>query len=185
MTESIEKVRKAGIGVIAMKNLLNFNTRPRKPLDDIRENKNGSETYSQALLKWVLSNPNVDVIIPGITSFEQLAENMTIMGTKMSYDDHRLLYRFSSRMKGNYCMGLSGCTGCKEKCPKGVNISELNRCLGYAYGYGNIELARENYRYLPSSNYVEICADCEECLVKCVNGLNLTENIQKARMLFA
>ena len=26
--------------------------------------------------------------------------------------------------------------------------------------------------------------DCEECTVKCVNGLNLTENIQRARNLF-
>ena len=185
MTSSIEKVRKAGIGVIAMKNLLNFATRPRKPLPDIREDKSGTVTYTQALLKWVLSNRSVDVIIPGMTSFEQLAENMAIMGTKMSYDDHRILNQFSSRIERNYCMGLSGCTGCKEKCPKGVEIHEINRCLGYAYGYGNLDLAYENYRELPRSNRVDICSGCDECAVKCVNGLYLTENIQKARELFA
>ena len=52
-------------------------------------------------------------------------------------------------------------------------------------GYGDIELANENYRALPQSNLVDTCAGCDECVVQCVNGLNLTENIQKARELFA
>ena len=185
LTTSIEKIRKAGIGVIAMKNLLNFETRPRKPLPDIRKDKNNSVTYAQALFKWVLNNPYVDTIIPGMTSFEQLAENMAIMGTKLSYEDQNILYRFSERIKGSHCFGLAGCTGCKEQCPKGVNVSELNRCLGYVYGYEDYKLARENYEELPPSQRVDVCGDCEECVVKCINGLNLTENIQRARELFA
>ena len=31
----------------------------------------------------------------------------------------------------------------------------------------------------------DVCEDCEKCVVKCVNELNLTENIQRARELFA
>ena len=185
LTVSIEKMRKAGIAIIGMKNLLNFTTRPRKPLEDIREDKNGPVTYAQALLKWVLANPYVDTIIPGMTSFEQLAENMAIMGTKMSYEDSRILYKYSERTKGSDCLGLSGCTGCKEQCPRGVSVNELNRCLGYAYGYNDMRLAWENYRQLPRSSRVDICKDCTECVVKCVNGLNLTENIQRAKELFA
>ena len=66
-----------------------------------------------------------------------------------------------------------------------MEIHEINRCLGYACGYGDIELARENYRNLPESNRIDLCDNCTECAVKCVNGLNLTENIQRARELFA
>ncbi|MFC1693411.1 aldo/keto reductase, partial [Candidatus Latescibacterota bacterium] len=185
VSESIKKVREAGLAVIGMKNLLNFNTRPRKSLEDIRENKNGPVTYAQAHLKWVLSNTYIDTIIPGVTSFEQLQENISIMGKKMSYEDHNILYRFSERIKGSHCFGLAGCTGCKGQCPKGVNVSDLNRCLGYAYGYGDRRLAEENYINLTRSNRIDRCNDCEECIVKCINGLNLTKNIQKARELFA
>ncbi|MFC1651359.1 aldo/keto reductase [Candidatus Latescibacterota bacterium] len=184
LTKSIQDVRAAGIGVIAMKTLLNFNTRPRKPLEDIREDKNGPITYAQALLRWVLSNPSVDTIIPGMTSFEHLAENLAVMGTKLGYEDQLQLLRFSKNERGTRCLHLSGCNGCEGQCPYGVPVHELNRCLGYAYGYGDEQLAWENYQYLPSSNHVEMCADCDECKVKCVKGLNLTENIQKARMLF-
>ena len=64
-------------------------------------------------------------------------------------------------------------------------MSNLNRCLGYAYGYGDRRLAEENYINLTRSNRIDICNDCDECLVKCVHGLNLTENVQRARELFA
>ena len=183
LTKSIEKLRKAGIGVIAMKTLLNFNAQPKKPLDDIRD-KNSKLSYSQALLKWVLSNQHVDAIISGMTSFEQLKENTAIMGTKMSYNDRLMLRRFCESMKGNHCFGLSGCTGCEGQCPKGVRVCELNRCLGYAYGYGDISIAWENYVQLPRSTRVNICRDCDECTVKCVHGLNLTETVQRAKKMF-
>jgi len=217
---SIEKARKAGIGITVMKSLLKMQPSPprerpaegerpggmqrppreradegerprgrqrprQEQIEDIREDKTSTTTPTQALLKWVLNNPNVDTIIPGMTSFEQLTEDLAVMGMKLSFDDRQILRRYSESIKGHYCCGVSGCTGCKDKCPRGVEIHEINRCLGYVYGYGNVELARENYRNLSESNHVDICADCTECEVKCVNGLNLTENIQRARELFA
>ena len=185
LTKSIQDVRAAGIGVIGMKNLLNFNTRPRKPLEDIREDKNSPVTYVQALLRWVLSNPSVDTIIPGMTSFEHLAENLAVMGTKLGYEDRLQLHRFSMNGRGDRCLHLSGCTGCEGQCPKGVTVSEINRCLGYAYGYGDERLAWENYRELPREARIDRCSDCDECTVKCVNGINLTENVKRARELFA
>jgi len=176
VTKAIERARKAGLAIIAMKSL--------KRGGNMKKDM-GNITSKQAALKWVLQNPNVDTIIPGMTSFEHLDEDVAVMGMKLTMNDRRNLRRYSEALKGYYCYGVTGCTGCKDKCPKGVEICEINRCLGYAYGYGDIELARENYQYLPSSNHMEICADCDECLVECVNGLNLTENIRRARELFA
>ena len=181
LTASIEKVRKAGIAVIGMKNLLNFNSSPRAPLADIREDKDGPVTYTQALLKWVLSNPYVDTIIPGMTAFEHLTGNLAVMGTKMGFEDHQRLRRFSGSIRGTHCLQLAGCTGCEGQCPKGVKVCELNRCLGYAYGYGDSRLAWENYRQLPRESRVTQCSDCSECAVKCVNGLDLNRTVHLAR----
>ncbi|MFC1692946.1 aldo/keto reductase [Candidatus Latescibacterota bacterium] len=184
VTASIKKAREAGLAIIGMKNLITTG-RPRKPFPDIRKDKSGSVTNQQALLKWVIEDRYVDTTIPGMTSFEQLADDLAVMGMKLTFDDQRILRRYSEDTKGRYCCGVSGCTGCKGKCPKGVEINEINRCINYAYGYKDPGLAYENYSELPSSNRVEMCADCDECIVKCVNGLNLTENIYRARELFA
>ncbi|MFC1528983.1 aldo/keto reductase, partial [Candidatus Latescibacterota bacterium] len=183
LNAAIKRAREAGLAIIAMKTLITTE-RPRKPFPDIRKDKSGKTTNQQALLKWILQNPYVDTIIPGITSFEQLEDDVAVMGMKMTFDDKRILRRYSQNTNGKYCCGVSGCTGCKNKCPKGVAVNEINRCVNYAYGYGDIELARENYRSLPKSSRIDVCADCDECAVNCVNGINLTENIKKARELF-
>ena len=96
-----------------------------------------------------------------------------------------MIYKYSKHIKDNYCRGVAGCTGCLNKCPKGVKVNDINRCLTYANGYGDIELAREKYLMLSCNENIDICTDCDTCMVKCVNGLNLTENIKRARELFA
>ncbi len=183
LTAAIKRAREAGIATIGMKNLITTE-RPRKPFPDIR-NGNTSITNEQALLKWCLEDRYVDTLIPGITSFEQLEDDLAIMQMELSYDDTRIARRYSEATKGTYCCGVAGCTGCRDKCPNGVQVNEINRCLNYAAGYGDIELAQENYTALPSWNKLDKCADCSECSVKCVNGINLTENIERARSIFA
>lgn len=175
--EAIERARKSGIAIIAMKTQVKGKGYP--------DHNMGNITINQAALKWVLQDPHVDTTIPGMTAFEQLTEDLSVMGMKLSFYDNRELNKYSKSLDGIYCRGVSGCTGCQEQCPKGVNICELNRCLGYAYGYGDMNLARENYNQLPSSCRVDVCNDCDECVVRCVNGLNLTRTVQRARELFA
>ena len=180
--EAIARTREAGLAVIGMKNLLNIQT--RQPLQDPPGMKERKLSFAQAALRWVLDDPNVDTIIPGMTSFDHLAENLQVMGLRMGFDDRRTLRRYGDRMRGSYCHGVSGCTECVEQCPKGVDVRDINRCLGYAVGYGNPELARENYRDLPVSSRLDVCGNCDECVVRCAHGLDLTENIRNARNLF-
>ncbi len=182
--EAIKRTREAGLATIGMKNLITT-ARPRKPFPDIRGEKLKTFTNQQALLAWVLENKYLDTTIPGMTSFEHLADDIAVMSMKLGYNEKRTLRRYSTKAAGEYCSGVSGCTGCRGKCPNGVAVNELNRCVNYADGYGSLELARENYFSLPESNHVDVCADCDECLVQCINGVNLTSHIKRARELFA
>ncbi len=180
---SIEKARKSGIAIIAMKNLLTSNW-PPDPLEDMREDKSGKMSKAQAMIKWVLDDMYVDTTIPGMTAFEHVTEDTAVMNMEMSADCRRTLYRYSQLIRDHYCCGVAGCTGCKDKCPKGVKVNDLNRCIAYADGYKDIDLACENYRMLPPSSRVEVCENCTECLVKCVSGLDLSQKINRARELF-
>ena len=186
--KAIENARNAGLGIIGMKNLLNPASYPWKELDDIRTDKQkeeGKVTAAQALIKWVLENRHVDTTIPGITSFEQLKDDVDIMGMSMSFGKRRSLNRYGEALRSSYCRGVAGCTGCQDQCPNGVCINNLNRCLSYATSYGSMELARENYEQLPRTSKVDMCDNCDECVVRCVNGLDLNDTIRRARELFA
>ena len=177
VTLAIERARNSGLAIIGMKTQLKGTGFPNHRMGDI--------TVNQAALKWVLDNPYVDTTIPGMTSFEQLEEDLSVMGMKMSFHEHRTLERYGMSIQQGYCRGVAGCTECQGQCPYGVDVCEINRCLGYASGYGDIALAQENYERLPESSRLDICDNCDECVVRCANGIDLTENIRRARTLFS
>ena len=184
---AIERARKAGLGIIAMKNYLNpidLATWNWETIPDIRKNKELPASPTQALLKWVLDDRHVDTTIPGVTNFEQLDENVDVMGMKMSFDDRRSLERHGSLLHGRYCSGVAGCTDCQGGCPRGVAVNDLNRCLTYANGYGDMELARDEYALLPDSSRIERCDQCDECTVTCSQGIDINATIKNARELF-
>jgi predicted aldo/keto reductase-like oxidoreductase len=150
----------------------------------MRKDKTSSTTPQQALIKWVLENPYVDTTIPGMTAFEHLADDLAVMGMKLTSNEHKMLKRYTENLNGRYCGGASGCSDCINKCPKGVEVSNINRCLGYIYGYGNLELAYENYQHIPRSSRVDVCDNCEVCVVRCVQGINLDNSMKRARHFF-
>ena len=185
LTAAIKRAREAGMATIGMKNLITTE-RPRTPFPDIREEgTQDTITNQQALLKWVLDNRYFDAIVPGMTTFEQLADDVAIMGMKLSFEDREVIRRYGDAAGKTYCRGVAGCTECTDQCPKGVPVCEINRCLNYDEGYGDPELARASYHALPDGRNLAPCGDCDECTVKCVNGLDLAGNISRARSLFA
>ncbi len=177
VTKAIERARKAGLSVIAMKTQDKNKGYPNHNMGDI--------SIQQAALKWVLQNKYVDTTIPGVKAFEEIEEDLAVMGMKLALLESHEMHRHVEAPRDGYCRGVSGCTGCQGQCPFGVDVCEVNRCIEYAYGYKNLALAHENYTQLPPSSRVDICGKCDECTVKCVNGLNLTENIRRAKELFA
>lgn len=149
----------------------------------IPDHKMGNISDHQAALKWVLQNLYVDTTIPGMTAFNQLPEDLEVMEMRMSFRDAGK-ERYLGKSDGKTCDGVVGCTECIDKCPKGMAISELNRCIGYADGYGDMELALDNYTELLDAWKVGVCDDCDECIVKCANGLDLNGTVRRARELF-
>ena len=184
VAEKMKKVREKGIAVVGMKNLISIE-RPRKPYPDIRNDKSEGITNQQALLKWSLDNDYIDTVIPGISAFEHISDDIAVMGQKLTLGERAKLKRYADAASTVYCRGIAGCSGCLDQCPKGVNVGELNRCLNYARGYGDERLAYENHRRLDPVLQARACSDCETCVVRCVNGLDLTEKIGQVKSLFA
>lgn len=172
LTKAIEAAARAGIGIVAMKT----------QAGGYKDSKMGSLSPHQAALKWVLNNPNVSTTIPSMTTFEELGEDIQAMGKKMGWHDRKVLDRYGQVIDPLYCRA---CNACLQTCPNGVDIPEVNRCLMYAEGYGDLSLARTNYAELSTDENASKCMRCERCVARCVNGLNLARKMEIAAKLFA
>lgn len=171
--DAAKRAYEAGLGVIAMKTQAKggYDT---KELGDI--------TPHQAALKWVLQHEFVTTTIPGFTAFEQIDENLKVMGMKLTRLDRKSLYRYAKRIDKTYCRMCDECSG---TCQYGVDISENMRALMYAEGYGDVELGKETFYQISATARATVCSDCDSCTAKCVNGLNIEARMQKANQMLA
>jgi len=84
-----------GVGVIVMRPLGEGSRLRRSPPAEVLEEL-GVQTWPQALLKWALSDPRVDVVIPATRDAEHAREN-AVAGSPPWFDDEqrRLVERFA------------------------------------------------------------------------------------------
>jgi uncharacterized protein len=170
---AIDRAATAGIGIIAMKTQVGgYDTTGL-----------GRITPHQAALKWALQHPRVTAAIPGMKNLTQLREDIAVMGMPFTYADQRRLDHYAEAIAPFYC---SFCGSCENGCPRGVEISTVNRSLMYAEGgYRDISLARATYDELPQQASAAACADCTGCTARCVNGLDIAARMAHARTVLA
>ena len=183
--DAIGRVAKSGVGVIAMKTQgggYRAKTNAKTPPGGRRTKASVSLRPHQALLKFVLQNPDVTAAIPAMVDLNQVREDMAVMNKKLTPADLDLLKAYQVATAGFYCHRCGACTG---SCRAGLDIAHINRCLMYADGYGDRELALATYAELAPEMTAQACAGCSQCTARCANGLNVAERMQRARHVFA
>ena len=169
VSAAIERAASAGIGIIAMKT----------QVGGYDVSGLGRITPHQAALKWALQNPRVTMAIPGMKNLTQLREDIAVMGMPFTYADLRRLDRYDEAIAEFYC---TFCGSCESGCPRGVEISTVNRALMYAEGgYHDLPLARATYAELPRQATAAACVDCTGCAARCINGLDIAAKMDRAR----
>ena len=160
---AIKKASEAGIGIVAMKTLAGggfLDKEKTKPIN------------SAAAIKWVLSNPDVHTVIPGMTEFDQLDLNIKLLtDLKITEDEKKDLIIASAEM-GLYC---TGCSYCVRACPKNLPVPDLMRAYMYAYGYSNPGMAHSLLTELGIND--NPCKSCDDCKVDCTKKFNIKEKI--------
>jgi predicted aldo/keto reductase-like oxidoreductase len=142
-------------------------------------------------LRFVLANPSVDVCLSGMSTMEQVEENIrtandsTILknADKAAIEDHLDRLR---KMAQLYC---TGCRYCMP-CPSGVDVPAIfdSYNLGRVYGLWDIarkryaeRMAQERENHLPAT----ACAECGECEEKCPQEIAIREQLREAHAALA
>jgi len=173
LKQAIKEAAQTGIGIVVMKPMA-------MDYDDYLGERDVK--YFESALKWVLADRNVACAIPGMTTFDHLNQNFSVM-TNLDIDkkDVHQLAKVKLASTGHYC---SFCQECLPACPKRVDIPEIMRSLMYHNGYRNPRLALETYSGIPSQQSLEACSACVSCQAVCRNGNNIGRAIKLAQQIF-
>ena len=135
-----------------------------------------------AALKWVLRNKGIGTTIPSMTDTDQLEEDFRAMSEPFGAQDEKVLAAVNENIRPLYCRMCHSCSG---QCPQGMQVANVIRHLSYSDFYGQYGLGREHFQALPEKVRMIHCADCNECVVKCPNGVHVQERLVRAQQLFA
>jgi predicted aldo/keto reductase-like oxidoreductase len=163
LQSAIKKASAAGIGVIAMKTMAGGGFLDKEKTKRIN---------STAALKWVLSNPDINTTIPGMTEFDQLDLNVKILSDITITEAEKNDLMIAGAEKGMYC---TGCTRCIPACTLNLPVPDFMRAYMYAYGYSSPVMACTLLGELGTSD--DPCKGCNTCKVVCTKNFNIKEKI--------
>ena len=164
--KAIQYAAENHIGVIAMKTQGGRRYQQRSK----------TEVNHKAALKWVLNDENVCTTIPGMTSFEQLEQNLKVMSSLALSGKEKGELKTASKLRGSlFCQN---CRSCIPTCPNGVEIPSLMRAYMYAEGYGNFVQAKMTVEKLEKNQGLSVCEDCSSCTALCHNGIDIASRLK-------
>lgn len=168
-----------GIGVIVMEPLLgghlaNPPASVRVAMDQV------SDRYTPAdlALKWIWNQPEVSLVLSGMSSMEQVDENLRSAEGSAVNSFTTTEKKAIASLRKNYRAGIAvPCTNCKYcmPCPHGVEIPANFEFFNHAYLYNDLAAAKFRYSiYLTHSQRSDKCIACKECEDKCPQKIEIS-----------
>ncbi len=153
-----EKAKKNNIGVIIMKPLAG-----------------GALSNGELAMRFILENPNITVVIPGMDSVEQVRQN-TKAGNelrKLTDEEREVLEKEAATLGTEFCRRCGYCAPCTV----GIDIPTQFVIDAYytRYDLQDWAIARYNSMSVKASE----CIECAECESRCPYNLPIVEMLKK------
>jgi len=183
LLDALSNAAAKGIGLIAMKTQCSQYWY-RDGLSSLEQMYYQGGILQSAVLKWVLGHEFITTAVPGYTTFEQLAEDISAgLNPALSPEEKKFLSdRKVKQAMEAYCLQ---CSGCLNSCPRGADIPALMRTHMYAACYGNFYQARDAYDGILKDRNLAACSSCPTCLARCVRGVAIPRRIDELRAFWA
>ncbi|MDD2430215.1 MAG: aldo/keto reductase [Firmicutes bacterium] len=141
----------------------------------------GTKSSAEMALRFVFSNPNVDVALSGMSDLKMLQENVRIASiveplSKEEKDTLEEILREKQRLANLYCTGCNYCM----PCPNGVDIPKNFTAMNYFRVYDLLDTAKSTYEKLKNDQKAaESCIQCYQCESKCPQKIKIVEQLEE------
>jgi predicted aldo/keto reductase-like oxidoreductase len=131
----------------------------------------GALSDASTALKFLLAKDDVDTVIPGMQSIEEVEKNVAVAtGTyRLTSDEEKLIEKDLKELGGQFCRGCDYC----QPCPEGIPISAVLRSESTVKRMGlNSRTRRQLEEGLEKANS---CVQCGTCEKRCPYKLPIRE----------
>jgi len=181
LEEGIALAHEKGIGIVVMGPVAGGRLGTSSPV--LQELLPSVNRVPELALRFVLSNPNVCVALSGMSTMQQVTENLVTAAEEISLtaEEKAAIDEHLERLKQMANLYCTGCAYCMP-CPQEVNIPHIFQKYNEARVYGLWEAATDaytNWRWV-SGKPADACIECGECEDKCPQHIPIREQLKEA-----
>ena len=131
-------------------------------------------------LRFIASNPDVTVVIPGMAEAREIKENARSIDSvaPLSDDEREKIAKIRELLGTNFCRRCNYCAPCTV----GINIPSIFLLEGYFSRYDLKDWALVRYSKLEKT--ASDCVECGVCETRCPYNLPIREMLKKASSVF-
>lgn len=126
-------------------------------------------------LRYIASNPDVTVLIPGMATAEEFAQNLAAVNdsTPLTSAEKEKIQVIRDSLGTQFCRRCNYCAPCTV----GIPIPQAFILNGYLSRYGLADWARERYEAIPIK--ASDCVECGLCETRCPYHLPIREMLKQ------
>ena len=140
-------------------------------------------TPASFALRWVGSFPNVKVILSGMSTMEQVEDNLNTFAQfkPLSEKEQEVIAEVRSILEARVRNGCTGCRYCMP-CPAGVDIPGCFAAWNTYYAYQNYNVVKWNWEEgIGEAHQAKNCIKCGKCEAACPQKISIREDLEKAQ----
>lgn len=175
--------KKKDFGTIAMKTMggVGRAAQDKRIQTMLAEPRFAGSTPGAAMVKWLMSNPNLTAAVISTKSFPQLEENVgAAEKSAIAAGDREALNLLAAYNKGLTCLL---CSDCVSHCPEHIAIADIFRYERYALDYDEVSRARAEYKTLTKNGTA--CIACGDCMPACKAGIDIVSKLKDVHNLLS
>lgn len=134
-------------------------------------------------LRWVGSHDNVKVILSGMSTEEQVEDNLKTFENfePLSEKEEQTIEEIVKELRSRVQNGCTGCRYCMP-CPAGVNIPANFAAWNKYHIYGTYDHVKRAWeKELKESEKAKNCIKCGKCEKACPQKLSIREDLEKVQ----
>lgn len=157
-----------------------------KEVQELWDKAEVKRTPVEWALQYLWNRDDVDCVLSGMTSLEQVKENVRIASTEDKISDYdqeliREVARVYRTFLGNSCTRCGYCM----PCPHGVDIINCLTEYNIAHMMNDPKAsAMQYFSLIDDDSRADSCIDCKECLPFCTQMLDIPKELQKVYEYF-
>ena len=142
----------------------------------------GSASDASYAVRFAASHPNVMMVLSGMSSTDQMRDNISTMQEFVPLSDFELeaVWKVREILRGENVIPCTNCRYCVDGCPKQIPIPDLFSCLNARSLQKDVDTRAQYRAFTEGRGRASDCIKCGKCEHSCPQHLEIRKLLERA-----